>query len=151
MDGVRPTTAIAMFTIFHLLELAGAFAGFAVGVILGYGWFGWLGGVLGGAVGYFAGCIPGRVPLAISSAMLKRDLKRCDVVTLRTRLAREYYISHLIIAELVVRGEPIESFRDHISDLLCSASSDRRRFGELNLQIWPETAQPPRSSAPTDF
>jgi hypothetical protein len=131
-----------MFTIFHLLELTGAFAGLAVGLIFGHGWFGWLGVILGGAVGFFAGRILGRVPLAISSAMLKRDLKRCDVATLRSRLDQEYYISHLIIAELVVRGEPIESFRDYVSELLRSDSPDRRRFGELNLQMWPETAQP---------
>lgn len=135
-----------MFTIFDLLELTGAFAGLAVGVIFGHGWFGWLGVFLGGAIGFFAGRILGRVPLAISSAMLKRDLKRCDVSTLRSRLEREYYISHLMIAELLLRGEPIESFRDYVSELLRSDSPDRRRFGERILQIWPETAQLPPSS-----
>jgi hypothetical protein len=135
-----------VLTVFDLFELVGAFSGLATGVIFGHRWLGWIGVILGGAVGLFAGRILGRLPYAISSEMLRRDLKRCDIANLRSRLDREYFISHLIIAELVVRGEPIESNRDYVSGLLRSDSPDRRRFGERILRLWPETAQPPNNS-----
>ena len=130
-----------MFTLFHLFELIGAFAGAAVGIGLGHKGLGWIGVVVGAAVGFIAGRILCRVPYAISSELLKRDLQRCDVATLRCRLDREYFIAHLIIAHLVVRGEPIESFRSYVSGLLRSDCPDRRRFGENILRIWPETGE----------
>jgi hypothetical protein len=135
-----------MFTIFHLFELMGTVFGVVAGVAVGRAWLGWLGLVLGGVAGFFVGGVLGRLPCAIASAVLKRNLKRCDVPTLRSRLEREYYISHLIIAQLLIRGEPIKSFRDYVDGLRRSDSSDRRRFGEQLLRIWPETALPPDSS-----
>jgi hypothetical protein len=130
-----------MFTIFHVFEFMGALAGFVAGATVGRMWLGWAGALLGGVAGFFIGHLIGRFPYAIAAEMLQRNLRRCDVATLRSRLDREYYISHLIIAELVFRGERIESFGDYISGLLGSDSPDRRRFGELILRIWPETAQ----------
>jgi len=130
-----------MFTIFHLLELIGAVFGVVAGAAIGQRWLGWVGVILGAVAGFFVGRTIGRVPYAIAGEMLKRDLKRCDVATLRSRLDREYYISHLIIAQLLIRGEPIESFREYVSELRRSDSADRRRFGEQLLRIWPEIAQ----------
>ncbi len=83
----------------------------------------------------------GRLPFAIVGYLLRRDFKRCDIATLRSRLDSEYYIAHLIIAELVIRGEPIESFSDYVAGLLSSDSSDRRNIGEAIVRIWPETAK----------
>jgi hypothetical protein len=130
-----------MFTVFHLLELIGVILGVVAGAAIGQRWVGWVGVILGAVAGFFVGRILGRVPYAIAGEMLKRDLKRCDVATLRSRLEREYYISHLIIAQLLIRGEPIESFREYVSELRHSDSADRRRFGEQLLRIWPEIAQ----------
>ena len=124
-----------MFTIFHLFELMGAVFGIVAGAAAGKVWFGWVGLVLGGVTGFFVGGVLGRLPYAIAGEILKRNLKRCDVATLRSRLDREYYISHLIIAQLLVRGEPIESFRDYVAGLRRSDSPDRRRFGEQLLRI----------------
>jgi hypothetical protein len=135
-----------MFTIFHLLELTGAVVGIVAGAALGHKWLGWIGAAVGGVAGFFTGHILGRLPYVIALGMLKRDLERCDVTTLRSRLDREYYISHLIIAHLLVRGEPVESFRDYAAALLHSDSPDKRRAAEHLLRIWPEMAQP---SAPT--
>jgi hypothetical protein len=135
-----------MFTIFHLFELLGTVFGIVAGATVGKMWFGWVGLVLGGVAGFFVGSVLGRLPYAISSELLKRNLKRCDVPTLRSRLEREYYISHLIIAQLLIRGEPIESFRDYVAGLRRSHSPDRRRFGEQLLRIWPEAALPPDST-----
>lgn len=131
-----------MFTIFHLFELMGAVFGIVAGAAVGQVWFGWVGLILGGIAGFVVGAILGGLPYAIASEMLKHSLKRCDVATLRSRLDTEYYISHHIIALLVIRGEPIESFRDYVAGLQRSDSADRRRFGKHLLRIWPETALP---------
>ncbi len=135
-----------MFTIFHLSELMGVLFGTAAGGFVGGMCFGWVGAILGVVLGFFVGQILGRVPYAIAGQMLKSNLVRCDVPTLRSRLDKEYYISHLIIAQLLIHGEPVESFRDYVAGLRHSDSPDRRRFGEQLLRIWPEMAQPSAST-----
>jgi hypothetical protein len=135
-----------MFTIFDLSELIGAVAGFGVGVLTGWHWFGWPGVILGGVVGLVAGWIFGRVPFAIAGQFLRRNLARCDNATLRSRLDTEYYIAHIIIAHLVIRGEPIESFRGYVAGLLNSDCPDRRRIGEYVVRVWPQTAEPIQST-----
>ncbi|HXD01495.1 MAG TPA: hypothetical protein VN048_19320 [Verrucomicrobiae bacterium] len=99
--------------------------------------------IVGAVLGLFLGFLVGKIPYIIAVQTLIRNLHRCDVATLRSRLNKEYYISHLIIAELLLRGEPIESFRGYVSGLLLSDSPDRRRFGKEVLRIWPDTTQPP--------
>jgi hypothetical protein len=131
-----------IFTIFHVFELLGALVGIAAGATGGRRWFGWVGIIVGAVLGLFLGFLAGKLPYLIAVQTLIRNLHRCDAATLRSRLDQEYYISHLIIAELLIRGEPIESFRDHISGLLLSDSPDRRRFGNEVLRIWPDAAQP---------
>ena len=101
--------------------------------------------IVGGVLGLFLGFLAGKIPYLIAVQTLIRNLHRCDAATLRSRLNQEYYISHLIIAELLLRGETIESFRGYVSGLLVSDSSDRRRFGKEVLRIWPDAAQPPAS------
>jgi len=137
-----------MFTIFHLLELFGASSGLVTGASLGHERFGWAGGVAGAVIGLYVGLILGRLPFVIGFVVLRRDLKRCDVVTLRSRLDEQYFISHLIIAELLVRGEPVESLRDYVLGLVRSDSADRRAFGEQNLRLWfPDVEQQPGGSS----
>ena len=135
-----------MFTLFHLCELSMASIGFVVGVRVGFGWLGWIGAIAAGAIGFVAGFIVGRFPYVICHELIKRSLRRSDVATLRARLDREYYIAHLIIANLVTRGEPIESFQEYVAGLLRSDCADRRRFGARISQIWPQTIvkDPPR-------
>ncbi len=102
-----------------------------------------VGMIVGAVLGLFLGYLLGKIPYLIAVQTLTRNLHRCDVGTLRSRLQQEYYISHLIIAELLLRGETIESFRGYVSGLLLSDSPDRRRFGKEVLRIWPDSAQPP--------
>jgi hypothetical protein len=131
-----------MLTLFDLFELVTAIGCLSACAIFGYHWIGWVGVIGGGIVGFLAGRVLGRVPYAISLKYLKRDLRRCDTATLRSRLAEQFSISHFIVVELLVRGEPIESFRECAFKLLNSQSSDERRFGENLVQIWPELRHP---------
>jgi hypothetical protein len=90
----------------------------------------------------------GRLPYLIALQTLMRNIQKCDAATLRLRLNKEYYISHLIIAELLLRGETIESFRSYVSGLVNSDVPDRRRFGQEVLRIWPDAVQPADASEP---
>jgi hypothetical protein len=128
--------------------LLGALVGIAAGILLGRRWFGSTGMILLGLTGLFVGFYTGRLPYLIALQALMRNIQRSDAATLRLRLDKEYYISHLIIAELLLRGENIDSFRHHISGLVNSDSAKRRRFGREILRIWPDAAQPLDSSDP---
>jgi hypothetical protein len=131
-----------MFTIFHLLQLFGIIAGIALGAQLGQWYLGLAGAIGGGFVGLLAGFVVGRLPWVIGWAWMRRDLKRSSAGDLRRRLESQYFVSHLIIAELVTRGEPVESFRDLVVRQLNSDSPDVRRFGEANAALWfPELAK----------
>jgi len=104
-----------------------------------------VGMIVGAILGLFLGYLLGKIPYLIAVQTLTRNLHRCDAATLRSRLDKEYYISHLIIAELLLRGETIESFRGYVSGLLLSDSPDRRHFGNEVIRIWPDSAQLPAS------
>ncbi len=136
---------------FHVFELCGAFIGLGSGFVIGQKLFGWVGAIVGSGIGFYCGLVVGRLPQVIVGAMLKQKLKRSDTATLKRRLENEYFISHLIIACLVVRGEPVEQFRKYIFSLLNSDSWDKRRFGWTNLKIWfPELAKRIGSFNPKD-
>jgi hypothetical protein len=122
--------------------------GVAAGVAVGRRWFGWVGIIVGAILGLFLGFLLGKLPYLIAVQTLIRNLHRCDTATLRSRLEKEYYICHLIIAELLLRGETIESFRGYVSGLVLSDSPDRRRVGREVLRIWPATAEPPAEPEP---
>ena len=133
-----------MLTVFDILEFAGAVAGAVFGYRLGAGVGGAVGGVLGATAGIAVGWFVGGLPFDVSFWFLWRSLRRASVTDLRSRLVREYYISHLIIAELVRRGEPVESFRPVVEQQLASPSADVQRFGNANARMWfPELAGRP--------
>lgn len=133
-----------MLTMFDILQFAGVVAGALLGYSLGTGIGGAVGGVLGAIAGIVVGWLVGRLPFAVSSWSLRRSLRRASVTDLRSRLEQEYFISHLIIAELVTRGEPVESFRSVVEHQLASQSADVQRFGRANAQLWfPELAGGP--------
>lgn len=130
-----------MFTVFHLFEFIGAIVGTISGLAFGQKEFGWTGALLGIPLGFYVGLALGRLPYFMAVAWMRRGLKKCDTPALKRRLEREYFLSHLIIAELVVRGEPVEQFREYVLSLVHSDSPDERRFGEQNIRIWfPESA-----------
>ena len=125
-----------MFTIFDLLKLLGAAAGALLGGIYGYQTFGWLGAVVGLPLGLLVGSFVCNLPWVVSWAWMRYDLKRCSIAKLKDRLHREYFISHLLIAELVSRGEPLGQFREYVAGLLRSNNSLERHCGEGTAGMW---------------
>lgn len=125
-----------MFTIFDCFPLFGGFTCLVAGATLGGHQFGVIGAVGGALVGLCVGVIAGRIPWIVSGAFMRRDLKRATSQNLRERVVKEYYISHLLIAELALRGESIETLREIVQRQLSSESADVRRFGEANAKLW---------------
>ncbi len=125
-----------MFTIFHLLQVLGVVAGLVVGAGVGGGRFGLAGAIAGGALGLVIGWFVGRLPWLLAWGALRRDLRRASAEELRQRVSREYYISHLLIAELASRGESIDVLREVVKEQLRSESPDRRRFAEATAKLW---------------
>ena len=142
-----------MFTIFDFIKLIGAVVGAIVGGCYGYQVFGWLAAIIGVPLGFVVGMFIGNLPWAASSAWMRFNLKRCNTEKLKERLQHEYFVSHLLIAELVSRGEPLEQFRGYVTSLLHSNSSAERQFGEGTARIWfPEllsNTSPPSSALRT--
>ena len=94
-----------MFTLFHLFQIVGIVIGLICGIFVGKSYFGWFGIVFGGLLGVILGLIFGKIPFWVGSFYLHRELQRSSTETLKQRLEKDYFISHLIIAELVRRGE----------------------------------------------
>ncbi len=140
------------FTIFHLLILTGAVTGAFAAARFCCREFGWLSVLVAAPLGFIAGAFVGNLPWVAAVAWMRYDFKRCSVAKLKQRLENEYFISHLLIAELVIRGEPLEQFRGYVAGLLQSANPDRPRFGKMNAQIWFPDLLPavPESSNPGD-
>ena len=67
---------------------------------------------------------------------MRWELKHSSAEKLKARLQREYYIAHLLIAELASRGEPVEQFRDYVTGLLRSEKTDEKRFGAGVARTW---------------
>src|SRR5262249_9210917 len=141
VEGVGPVNCavslwrrvITVFNVFQFVALlGGAMAGYRIGHASG----GTVGAIAGVVVGASVGWRVGRVPQVLVSRWLHRSLRRANSADLRSRLEGEYFISHLIIAELVSRGEPVESLREVVTAQLNSDSPDVRRFGRANAQTW---------------
>jgi hypothetical protein len=124
-----------MITAFDMLQLIGTVAGVAAGIALG-GRFGIAGTIIGGILGFVVGAFAGRVPWALAWASMRRELQRATVSEPRERAKTEYYFSHLLIAELASRGEPIDDLRSVVAAQLNSDSADVRRFGQANARLW---------------
>jgi len=124
-----------MFTIFDLLKLLGAVAGAVLGGSYGSS-FGWLAAILGALIGFVVGMLIGNLPWAASWAWMRYDLKRSSIAKLKERLHREYFISHLLIGELVSRGEPLGQFREYVAGLLRSRNALERHCGEGTAGMW---------------
>ena len=124
-----------MFTFFDLLKLLAAIAGAVIGGSYGSS-FGWPAAIAGTLMGLIAGMLVGNLPWLVSRAWMRYELKRSTVAKLKERLRREYFISHLIIGELLSRGESLEQFRDYVAGLLRSQNALERHCGESVARVW---------------
>lgn len=138
-----------MFTLFDLLKLTGVVTGAVIGGCLGYQAFGWLTAIIGVPLGIIMGAFIGNLPWVAAWLWMRYDLKRCSIPELKERLQSQRFISHLLIAELVSRGEPLEQFRDYVASSLRSDGE----FGESTARIWfpdllPDSSSPPPPATP---
>ncbi len=125
-----------MFTLFDLLKWVGGVVGAVFGAHYGYEAFAWPGALVGALLGGLAGLLVGDLPWMASWAWMRYDLKRSSVPRLKQRLQREYFVAHLLIGELVSRGEPLEQFRAHVAALMRSGDAPERHFGEAAARLW---------------
>lgn len=125
-----------MFTLFDLFRWAAALGLMAYLAIVGQAQFGFLGAIGGGVLGFVGGNILGCMPLLVYRVSYRRHLKRSSTEQLKSELDEQYFVSHLLISELVVRGEPVEQFWPYVLSQVQSESSDQRSFGWHNLNIW---------------
>lgn len=124
-----------MFTIFHFVQLVGSVIGAYVGGRYGSS-FGAVAMVFCAVIGWIVGAFVGNLPWAVAWAWMRYDLKRTGVEKLKERLQREFFIAHILIGELVSRGEPLEQFREHVVRLLHSSTLAERQFGQRAASVW---------------
>jgi hypothetical protein len=125
-----------MYTLFDFLIHVGCLIGAWFAGKYGYAHFGWWGALGGIVLGGLAGLLIGRLPWLAAATWMRFDLRQSSVETLKSRLERQYFISHLLIAELVRRGEAPEQFRAYVDALLQSEQSDKRNFGAASARVW---------------
>jgi hypothetical protein len=121
-----------MLIIFQLSRLLGL----AVGALVCLGAFAWAGVVIGATLGISVGYLVGALLHEFALIGILLGMKWSDTMKLKARLERDYCLSHLIIAELVSRGEPVEQFRGLVEGLLRSDSAFRRSYGKMNRHKW---------------
>lgn len=140
-------------TLFDFLHFWGCTAGIGLGMRYGYDFGGWAGGVAGAVVGGYVGLVAGRLPLGLVVFWEQRSLKKQSSQQLRERLRRgdEYFITHLLLAHLMARGEDVASELPCIVALLRSDSETRRYFGWSALKLaFPEVASTIAPYQPSD-
>jgi hypothetical protein len=142
-----------VFTLFDLLKLVGAGAGAFFAARLGYQTFGWPAAMIAAPLGFVGGGFIGNLPWVAAGAWMRFDLKRSSSAKLKQRLEREYFISHILIAELVSRGEPLEQFRGYVAGLLQSSNPSEQHFGREVAGLWfrdllPVSPSPSASDTP---
>ena len=119
-----------MFTLFHVLVLAGLGLGVAIGARVGSRHFGIAGGVGGAIVGAIVGIIVARIPELLALRSVARRLTPKTPAELRQYLrSPECLTPNCVLLELRRRGEDIRCELPVVVDLLVSADVGRRGFG----------------------
>jgi hypothetical protein len=132
-----------MTTIFHFIAFFGVVIGFAVGGIIGGKLYGMFGGLGGAVLGAYIGLVAGRLPGFFSKRALVKKIRHKTTDQLRAILhGNEFYLFHLVIAELAVRGEDIQKERGCVVQLLVSDNYAARVCGWQTLRcFFPEVAK----------
>lgn len=92
--------------------------------------------LIGVVLGTTAGCLAGLLPSEMVQHSIRLSLCWSKTARLKERLVREHGLAHLIIAELLRRGEPVGQFRDCVQSLLRSDSGSRRKVGQRIQRRW---------------
>ena len=119
-----------------ILFIVSRLLGFAVGTIVCLGACAWAGVVIGATLGLLVGFLIGMLLQEFGEIAIRLRMKFLDTANLRARLERDQCLSHLIIAELVSRGDPVEPFRDQVETLIRSNSFFQRSSGKQCRKKW---------------
>jgi hypothetical protein len=132
-----------MFTLFHVLVLAGFLFGAMLGVRAGSALFGTVGGVVGGILGAVVGGVIGRIPELLVLRSLARDLTAKSTAELRDHLhSPNCFTPNVVLLELRRRGEDIRQHLPVVLDLLASEDTGRRGHGWAALaSAFPELVE----------
>ncbi len=130
-----PCTGRAV-TLFDMFQVMGIGGGAWLGIQTGSRVFWVAGAVVGGIIGLVIGQTVGLSPWYLFWVVIRLHDKMTSTQRLREKLRTEYYIAERLIAEMVVRGEPAESFWPYVLSLLNSDSFFERAAGWENLKIW---------------
>lgn len=132
-----------MFTIFHVLTLAGFVYGVIVGTRAGSALFGTVGAVVGAIVGGIVGAFVGRIPGFLMLRWLARDLGTKSTSDLRAELHDPSCVTpNCVLLELQYRGEDIRQELPVVLDLLVSDDVGRRGLGWAALtSAFPDLAK----------
>jgi len=125
-----------MVFMLHLSRLLGLVLGLAAGAVIGLGASAWAGVVIGAILGVSVGFLAGALVPEFARILIRLVLKWSDGTRLRARLEHKHCLSHLIITELVSRGEPVEQFRGYVESLIRSDSAARRSCGKMSRRKW---------------
>ena len=132
-----------MFTLFHLLVLAGIGFGLALGASVGSKLFGIVGGIIGAALGVYLGFVVGRIPEMLVLRLVVRDFRPKSSEELRAHLHSPNCLTpNLVLLELRSRGENIRRELPVVVDLLTSEDVGRRGHGWAALtSAFPELVE----------
>jgi hypothetical protein len=111
-----------MVIIFHLSRLLGL----AVGVLICLGACAWAGVVIGATLGISVGYLVGALLHEFTLIGIRLGMKFCDTTKLKARLERDHCLSHLIIGELVSRGEAVPRSCGGVSSIRLCISEKMR-------------------------
>lgn len=124
------------FTLLDLIQAISIVVGASLGFTTGRREFGVTGALLGGILGLVVGQSVGIAPWYVFWAGFRLTYKFNSIGRLRRKLKTDYFMAERLIAEMIVRGEPAESFWPFILSLLRSDSFPERYSGWKNLNIW---------------
>lgn len=139
------------FTLFDLIQGISLAVGAGEGFRIGGREFGVAGAFLGGVLGLVVGQFVGIATWYVFWAGFRLADKFSSIERLRRKLKTDYFVADRLIAEMIVRGEPAESFWPFVLSLLRSDSFPERYSGWENLNIWfPRIAKQMEGFTPHD-
>ena len=131
-----PLTGGERWTLFDMMQIYGIVGGGWLGITMGTKEFGIAGTIVGGMLGFVVGHFLGVAPWWICWAVFRLNDKLTSTARLKNKLQTEHFHVAQLIAEMIVRGESVESSWPYILSSLRSDSLSERHCGWENLQIW---------------